>query len=234
MPPRPSATCAGSLPSRSTPWSGIRECTAFSDSAAQVEVGFAPGTQERGQPLPQRPDPCQEDRRTLAGDGLVPRRRLQHRLGQPGAVLLAFPFPARRRPGEREPPTGADRPDGASCAFRGIAGRRLRQLHVPRPHRRLEVGADQHRCLRRRPRQRHDLRRVRRRRQDRRPGGLAAGERPLPSRHLRERRERRAPRRPPDAHPGGSRGAGRETGRRSSVCPQTTSRPSVPFPQTRS
>ncbi len=25
------------------PWTGIRECTAFSDSAAQVEVGFAPG-----------------------------------------------------------------------------------------------------------------------------------------------------------------------------------------------
>ena len=65
--------------------------------------------------------------------------------------------------------------------------RRRREPRPARPDRRARVGARQHRGLRRRPRQRHDLRRVGRRDERRHAAGHAPGRGPVPARHHPER-----------------------------------------------
>ena len=81
-----------------------------------------------------------------------------------------------------------------------VPRRRRRQPRAARPDRRARVGARQHRRLRRRPGQRHHLRRVGRRDEHRDPARHAPRRRAVPPRHRAERR--RAPR-----HPGRDRAA---------------------------
>ena len=76
----------------------------------------------------------------------------------------------------------------ASGADEGIAAQRVRQLRHPRSDRGAAVGAEEHRRVRRRSGQRHDLRRVGRLVLGQHPDGVAAGEGPVPQGHRRERR----------------------------------------------
>ena len=107
-------------------------------------------------------------RRRAAGDGLVPRRWAQRRVGAPAVVHRRSPGGAWRRGGQRQLP-----PRRAGVPRRRRAGRRagwlVRQLRARRPDRRPAVGRRQRRAVRWRRRQRHDLRRV---------GGRVVGVRP--------------------------------------------------------
>ena len=70
----------------------------------------------------------------------------------------------------------------ASGAHEGVGPERVGQPGAGRQHRRAAVGEDEHRGVRRRPEQRDDLRRVRRRRDGWRAGRIAGRQRPVPSR----------------------------------------------------
>ena len=128
------------------------------------------------------------------------------------------------------------------------AGGPLGQLRLPGPDRGAALGAEERRGLRRRPGQRHDLRRVGRRRLGQHADDLAAGEGPLPQgdravgRRPRGRRHGDAPRAPagPGRQPlgrsqrarvreargrdgrgrGGARGAAEAAGRRRRARPE--------------
>ena len=76
----------------------------------------------------------------------------------------------------------------APRADEGVGPQRVGQPGAGRHDRGAAVGEDEHRGLRRRPEQRHDLRRVRRRGHGRRAGRIAGGEGPVPPRDRRERR----------------------------------------------
>ena len=77
------------------------------------------------------------------------------------------------------------RPPGAE---RGVAGPRLGQLRLHGPAGGAALGQAQHRQVRRRPGQRHDLRPVGRRAQRARPARIAARRRAVPPRDRAERR----------------------------------------------
>ena len=99
-----------------------------------------------------------------AGDGLDPRRRVHLRLGRHAVVR-------RHAASRRTATSSSSRSTTGSGPFGflhladlfGDDVRGLRQRRHPRPGRRARMGARLHRGVRRRPRQRHDLRRVGRR-----------------------------------------------------------------------
>ena len=127
-----------------------------------------------------------------AGHGVVPWRRvrLRHRECRPPAGLAAGQ--ARRR-GRRHRQPAAQHlrlPGPLGRRRRGL--RRFRQCRHAGHDRRAGMGARQYRSLRRRSWQRHDLRRVRRRRQGLHVARDAFGTRPVPSRHRAKRRRGQA------------------------------------------
>ena len=141
---------------------------------------------ERGLPRVQRVDPG-DGARAAAGHGVRPRRGLlqRERLGGhvPGRPARG---PRRRRRHVQLPARRArfSRPPGA----RRRGEWRVRQLGSPRPGRRPGLGAGQHPGLRRRPVERHGVRRVGRGDVDLRPARRAVGAGTVPARHRRERR----------------------------------------------
>ena len=108
----------------------------------------------------------------------------------------------------------------------GEPERASRELRLPRPDRRAALGAGQRRRLRRRPRQRHDLRRVGRRRLRQHAPRLPARPRALPQ------GDRGVGRRPRRRHHGSRRDARRgrrpwaSPSRRARASPARTRRPS--------
>ena len=206
------------LPARSPqPWTGVRDATAFGPRAFQP---FRPMIPEIGDALTGS-GPMSEDclrlnvwtlvnrRRTTAGDGLVSRRRTAHRLGE--LDLLRRP-----RAGAKSRRRGRDRHASAERVRASVAGgaaRRQRQVRrhgQPRTARSgagARVGARQHPTVRRRPRQRHDLRAVRRRRKDRDADGLPRREGSVSSRDHHEHARRHRRHRPGAGARGRSRGA---------------------------
>ena len=129
---------------------------------------------------------------------LDPRRRLRERRKLPLRVRRERVREARRRAREPQPPPRPLRVLRSPGAHAGEPERAPRKLRIPRPDRGARVGEGQHRGLRGRSRERHDLRRV---------GGRRLGEHP----------PRIAAR--PRALPQGDRGVGRRARRRSHGAP---------------
>ena len=129
-----------------------------------------------------------------AGHGVDPRRRLRVR-----QRLLAgfFGGPVRqagRHPGHLQLPSGAPRLLRLPRAEPRASGRAQGQLRLHGPDRRPQVGAAEHRRVRRRSEQRHHLRRVRGRRLGAHAPDLAAFAWPVPEgdHSVRRRPGRRA------------------------------------------
>ena len=97
------------------------------------------------------------------------------------------PGPPGRPAGDRAVPARRFRLLRASRTHEGVAASRLRQLRTARPDRGAAVGARQHREFRRRPRQRHDLRRIGGIPRCQRADGVSPEPRLVPPRHRRER-----------------------------------------------
>ena len=128
-----------------------------------------------------------------AGHGVDARRRLHQRLLD-GVVRLRRPHAQRvrrRRGGQHEPP--AEHSRHARSVGLWSAVRQLALHRHGRPGGGAAVGARQHRSLRRRSRQRDDLRAVRRRRQGRPHDAHAGGEGALPQGRGAERRQQHLP-----------------------------------------
>jgi hypothetical protein len=164
------------------PTAGIRRCGAGGRSVGRAvrrpgrRLRRHPG---RGLPDGQRVDPVIDRRRTAPGHGLAPRRRLDDGLRQLPHVRRCRPRPpGRRGGGRRQSPARRAGLPVSRRGRRGGAGR-LGVLGGAGPGRRPGVGARQHRRIRRRSRQRHDLRGVGRRRQGQRAARHAGGGRPV-------------------------------------------------------
>ena len=186
-------------------WSGTREALAFGDplpavrervrrASTDVPAGAVSGSEdclylnvyaprmERGAP------PAQAK---LPGDGLDPRRRQRDRPRRTSTTAGAW----RRRHdvvvvtiNYRLGPLGWFR--HAALREGATPGEQSGNFAHARSGARARVGARQHRRLRRRSGQRHDLRRVGRRPQRVHAAALAARERTLPARDRAERRHR--------------------------------------------
>lgn len=173
-------------PQPAQPWSGVRHCHGFANCAPQQRRYTLLGLSGLGG----RYQPMSEDCLTLnvvtpeapaeaaAGHGVHPRRRLFP--GQLGDTAVrrggAGPARVRLRVGELSP----------GCAgLRGLlvavdAGNPPGEQPVPaRPGAGVAVGARQHRRVRRRPGQRHDLRGERRRLHHRHAAGRPGRQRPV-------------------------------------------------------
>ena len=185
------------LPARPPqPWTGVRDATAFGPRAFQP---FRPMIPEIGDALTGS-GPMSEDclrlnvwtpstgTRRAAGDGVVSRRRAAHRLGQ--FDLLRWPRArTKSRRGGRDDHASAERvcaPVAGGASRREQQVRRHRQPRTARSRAGTRVGARQHRTVRRRSRQRDDLRAVGRRWKDRDADGLPRRERTVPSRDHHE------------------------------------------------
>ncbi len=164
-------------------------------AGADLRRHGVPREAERGLPLPQRVDAGEVGDREAAGHGLDPRRRLQRgRLGRAAPRGHAARAQGRRRRHGQLPPRRVrlPRPPGADGR---VGPRGLGQLRAHGPDRGAAVGARQRRGVRRRPRQRDDLRRVRRLVRGERARRLAARPRARPPGDRRERRVLRPQRR---------------------------------------
>ena len=117
-----------------------------------------------------------------AGDGVDLRRRLHRRRRLDAAQRRREPGEEGRRPGDVQLPRRRVRVLLTPRADQGIRPQRLRQPGAGRLDRRTALGAEEHRGLWRRPEQRHHLRRIRRRGDGWRPGGVAGSEGPVPPR----------------------------------------------------
>ena len=135
-----------------------------------------PRRDERGLPLPQRVDAGRQGRREAAGDVLDSRRRLSGRLGVRAASGRRAARAQGRGGGVGQSSAGRVRISRPRGADEGVGPQRVWQLRPARPGRGAAMGARQHRRIRRRPRQRHDLRRVGRIVCRQRAGGVAAGQ----------------------------------------------------------
>ena len=119
---------------------------------------------------------------TAAGDVLDLRRRIHGRAPDPARTTTE-----RRSPGKASVLVtfnyrlGAFRVFLASRANQGVGPERVRQPGAHGHHRRVAVGAKQYRRVRRRPRQCHDFRRIRRRRDGRRVGWISGRQGPFPA-----------------------------------------------------
>ena len=123
---------------------------------------------------------------TAPGAGVDPRRRVHRRLRQRALVRRHQARPARRRRRRHDQlPAWARSASSTSADLDDL--RRLGRQRHPRPDRRARVGARQHRGVRRRPRQRHDLRRVGRRHERRHPARHPPAARAVPPGHRPER-----------------------------------------------
>ena len=134
----------------------------------------------RGLPVPERLGPGERSRKEAAGDGLDPRRRLRQRRQLTRRLRRLGLREARGRARQHElPPRPLRllRPPGAQRGEpEGAAG----QLRVPRPDRGAAVGRQERGGLRRRPRKRDRVRRVRGRRVRLHADDVAAGPRAVP------------------------------------------------------
>ena len=187
-------------------WTGVRDALAYGPSAPQREPGargataIGPrgrgrGPAGRGRRLPraQRLDAGGRRRPQAAGDVLVPRRRVRDRLGIVAGHRRHEPRAPRRR-GRRDDQSpartcSASRPSASSAAPSSPQSGDVGMLDIVHA---LQVGARQHRAVRRRSEHRHDLRPVGRRPQGRDAARDAVGEGPVPPRDHRERRHDQA------------------------------------------
>ena len=148
---------------------------------------------ERALPVPERLDPEPHAVGQEARHGLDARGRFHERLLH-GVVRVRRPQPQRvwrRRGRQRESPAEHPR-DPRSVGLRAPV-RELPLHRHGRSGRGTGVGTRQHRELRRRSRQRDDLRAVRRRRQSRPHAAHAGREGPLPQGGCPERRQQHLP-----------------------------------------
>ena len=210
-------------PEPAEPWAGVRDATRLRrERAPAADDPAAPGhgrrRDGRGLPVPERV--CSRGGRgEQARDGLDPRRRLRDRLRLPERLRRLAPRAPRRRGGGD--PQLSPRRARLPPSRRALPGPRRRRLE-PRAcatrWRRSSGCSDHIAELRRRPRERHDLRRVRRRHERRDAARHADGARPVPARHSPERGD------PPLPHargrdPGGG-GAARRPRRRARRTPR--------------
>ena len=188
-------------PAKAAAWTGVRECTAYAGrspqaAAAAQRPGARDGVGRDRHPAGRRglPDAARLDarprQRQAAGDGLAARRRLLLRLGQLAALRQHATRQAQRRGGRRGQPSPQhlrpSRPVGAMASASPQSGNAgVLDLVLA-----LEWVRDARGALRRRSRQRHDLRPVGRRRKGERPARHAAGQGPVPQGHRAERLER--------------------------------------------
>ena len=137
-----------------------------------------PAEELGGLPVPECLDYRRRRRRPASGHGLDPRRRLEPGM-EPTGPIRGFRLRRQGRgAGFDQLPARPARLPGASRAIEGIG--RIRQLRLPRSDRGPSVGQPEHRPVWRRPEQRDDLRRVRRRHQCSRLDGKPAGKGPDP------------------------------------------------------
>ncbi len=197
------------------PWDGVRDAAEFGPQCPQATSPGHPGCpgaagHDGGVADRQRVDPGPAGAHA-PGHGLDPRRRVPVRLGR--SRLRRHPV-RERRDGLRllQLPPG----HGGLRAHR-------RSARQPRPARRgrgAALGQGQHRAVRRRPGQRHRLRRVGRGGRDRGPardgrreGPVQAGHRPVGARHVLQRRARRRHHRGDRRHRRAARRATRRSAR---------------------
>ena len=153
----PAARCARCVEAGSR-CARVRTCM----SAARRE-----GAGQRRLPEPERLDACAARRRQASGDGLHPRRRIQHRVGLQPALRRHASVPARRRR-RRDRESSLERirsPVSGQARRRGLCGVGKRGLAGPRA--RAELGARSRSRIRRRSAARDAVRAVGRRREDR-------------------------------------------------------------------
>ena len=151
-------------PSRPTPWTGVRDALEFGPVAPQPSTGGR--ADERRLPASQRLDARPARQREASRHGLVPRRRVFERHQQRDRNRRRASQPqGRRRRRHRQPSTERVR---LSASRRVRIGRsdRFRQRRPARSDSRARMGARQHRGVRRRSRQRDDLRPLGWRRED--------------------------------------------------------------------
>ena len=184
-------------PQPAAPWTGMRQAAEFGADCMQGRFGPPPAA---GAPAPKLPSedclflnvwrPASADARgEAAGDGVDPRRRL--RVRQRLACRSRRGPSSPSRASSSSPSTTGS---GASASSRfpraePRASRRAQgQLRLHGPDRGPAVGAAEHRRVRRRSGERHDLRRVRGRRLGAHAPDLAAVARPVPQGDQRVRR----------------------------------------------
>ena len=166
---------------------GVRERSAAELDRERSPAGLLdPRAAERGLPLPEHLDAAHR-RRAPTRPGVDPRGRVHPGLGRPIPVRRRAAREARRRRGgddqlparrARLPaPAGADRRAHSSTGNEGL-----------RPARGARLGAREHRGLRRRPRERDHLRRVRGRHERGHAARPPQGARPVPQGDPAERR----------------------------------------------
>ena len=121
------------------------------------------------------------------GHGLAARRRNGLRLRQPARLRWNQSGAARRRGRRRRQPSAQRLRLSASRRYRRRGLCAFGQRRNPRSRGRAALGARQHRAVRRRSRQCHDLRTIRRRRKGQHASRDAGGSRPLSPRDHPER-----------------------------------------------
>ena len=147
---------------------GVREpadpARALGQGRGGLRLRMEPRRAGRGLPAPERLDPRPRQPQARR-HGLAARRRLRRRLRQRDERLRRREprAPRRRRRQPQPPPRRRRLPRPLVHRRREIRG--VGKRGAARHRRRARVGAGQHRGLRRRPGERHDLRPVRRRRQ---------------------------------------------------------------------
>src|SRR5262249_6939429 len=125
----------------------------------RINVLFAPAKTERGLSLSQRVDGRQAWGETTR-HGVDSWRRADARVGSDAILRWNRAGEKRGRAGDNQLPSGPARLPRAPRIDRGIAAAFIRQLWRAGSDRRPEMGAEEHRCLRRRPESRDHLRRV--------------------------------------------------------------------------
>ena len=166
---------------------------ATSDAGDLRRAGHATEPGRRRLPQPERVD-ARSGCDGASGARLDPRRCVLRRQRHRRRVQRRRLRPRRRRRRHVELPP---RRPGVLAPRRPLPrARRVRQPRHARPDRRPRVGAAQHHRVRRRSRQRHDRRRVRRRHVGGHPARDATRQGPVPAGHPPERRRSQRDQRP--------------------------------------